>query len=103
MFPPLAQVETEYFWHGWVCLSYDRNPHVGSTDDGSVHYALAYMGQGVALATLCGKMLAGRVVDPRLDVGPLLSVPLPRFPLPALRRLYQRAAYAYYGIQDEWL
>ena len=103
MFPPLARVETEYFWHGWVCLSYDRNPHVGSTDDGSVHYALAYIGQGVALATLCGKMLAGRVVDPRLDVGPLLSTPLPRFPLPALRRLYQRAAYAYYGIQDEWL
>lgn len=104
MFPPLARVETEYFWRGWVCLSYDRNPHVGSTDDPTVHYALAYIGSGVALATYCGRLLAERLGGANdSDVGPLLGVPLPKIPFPAFRRLYQRAAYAWYGFQDERL
>lgn len=104
MFPPLAGVETEYFWRGWVCISYDRNPHVGTTDDPSVHYALAYIGSGVALSTYCGKLLSDRLGgDGAADIGPLLGVPLPKIPFPAFRRMYQRAAYAWYGIQDEWL
>ena len=96
--------DIEFFWRGWVCLAYDRNPHVGTTDDPTVHYALAYMGSGVALATLCGRYLAQRVAGgPSDEAGPLLSRPLPRFPLPGLRRWYQRAAYAWYGLKDEWL
>jgi gamma-glutamylputrescine oxidase len=104
MFPPLARVETEYYWRGWVCLSADKNPHVGSTDDGTVHYALAYIGSGVALATYCGRLLAARLAGrPEGDPGPLLGTPLPPFPFPALRRLYQRLAYTYYGFKDEHL
>src|SRR5215472_3423781 len=107
MFPALAKVETEYLWRGWVCLSRDKNPHIGSFEDGTVHYALAYMGSGVALATYCGRLLAGRVGgkagEPSYEAGPLLGAPLPAFPFPALRRLYQRLAYAYYGFKDEYL
>lgn len=103
MFPPLANVETDFFWRGWVCVSYDKNPHMGTTDDPTVHYALAYMGTGVALSTLCGKLLSDRLAGEGVEIGPLLSQPLPAFPFPRFRRLYQRAAYAYYGFQDEWL
>ncbi len=104
MFPALAKVESEYFWRGWVCLARDRNPHVGTVADGTVHYALAYMGSGVALATYCGKLLAARIVGKAEgDAGPLLGTALPRFPLPALRRIYQRLAYSYYGFKDEHL
>jgi hypothetical protein len=103
MFPPLASVETEFFWRGWVCVAYDKNPHLGTTDDPTVHYALAYAGTGVALSTLCGKLLADRLAGKAADAGPLLSQPLPLFPFPRFRRLYQRAAYAYYGFRDEWL
>lgn len=103
MFPSLAGVESEYFWRGWVCLARDLNPHVGQAEDGSVHYALGYGGTGIALATYCGWLLASRLGGRPEEAGPLLSRPLPRFPLPALRRIYQRAAYAYYGVQDEWL
>jgi hypothetical protein len=102
MFPPLDKVETEYFWYGWVCLSYDKNPHIGTADDRSVHYALAYIGQGVALATMAGRLTAQRMAgDSKVDYGALLSTPLPKFPFPALRRIYQRAAYAYYAYEDE--
>ena len=104
MFPPLAKVETEYFWRGWVCLSRDKNPHVGSIEDGSVHYALAYIGSGVALATYCGRLLAAQIAGEAAgEAGPPLGAPLPAFPFPTLRRLYQRLAYGYYGIKDEYL
>ncbi len=103
MFPPLSAVEIDYFWQGWVCLSRDRSPHLGTAEDHTVHYALAYIGTGLALATWCGRLLADRLVGREADAGPLLASPLPRFPLPALRRLYQRAVYTLYGIEDEWL
>jgi glycine/D-amino acid oxidase-like deaminating enzyme len=103
MFPPLAKVESEYFWRGWVCLSRDKNPHIASVDDGTTHYSLAYMGNGVALTHYCGRVLAARIAGkPEGDAGPLLGTPLPRFPFPGLRRVYQRLAYRYYGFQDEW-
>jgi glycine/D-amino acid oxidase-like deaminating enzyme len=104
MFPPLAGIGSEYFWYGWVCVSYDKNPHAGTTDDPTVHYWLACIGSGVALATEAGKILARRLSgDMGARFGPLLESPLPRFPLPALRRVYQRIAYSGYALQDEWL
>jgi hypothetical protein len=41
--------------------------------------------------------------DVGVTLGALLETKLPRFPLPALRRVYQRIAYAGYTIEDEWL
>ena len=103
MFPPLTGIGSDYFWHGWVCVSYDKNPHAGATDDPTVHYFLACIGSGVALATHCGKLLAGRIGGGAAPLGALLETPLPRFPFPAFRRVYQRLAYAAFTIQDEWL
>ncbi|MGH6931280.1 MAG: NAD(P)/FAD-dependent oxidoreductase [Dongiaceae bacterium] len=104
MFPPIAGIGSEFFWYGWVCASYDKMPHVGTTDDPTVHYSLAYLGVGVALATEMGKRLAGRLGGDRSAwFGPVLESPLPRFPFPALRRLYQRIAYAGFALKDEWL
>jgi hypothetical protein len=56
----------------------------------------------VALATHCGKLLAHKLGGRAAPFGALLETPLPRFPLPALRRVYQRLAYAAFAIQDEW-
>jgi gamma-glutamylputrescine oxidase len=104
MFPPLAGIGSDYFWYGWVCVAFDKNPHAGTADDPTVHYALAYMGSGVALATHCGRLLAARLAGDRAaSFGALLETPLPRFPFPALRRFYQRLAYAGFAIQDAWL
>lgn len=101
MFPILAGIEVTHFWNGWVCVPFDKSPHVNSVEDGTVHYALGYVGTGVALATYCGQLLAHRLAgDSSLLPSPLLARPLPRFPLPALRRVYQRAMYALYEFQD---
>jgi taurine dehydrogenase large subunit len=100
--PSLAGVGSEWFWHGNVCLAYDFTPHVGTADgDPTVAYAMGYMGSGVAMATygggLAADLAAGKDV-PR-DT-PLTGAGLPRFPLPALRRLYLAGAYVVYGITD---
>ncbi|HEX2580908.1 MAG TPA: FAD-binding oxidoreductase [Dongiaceae bacterium] len=104
MFPALAGIGSEYFWNGWVCVTRDRNPHAASLDGGTVHYALGYIGTGVALATYCGKLLAAKVAHDRtISPSPLLAEPLPAFPLPALRRLYQGMLYSWYGFEDRFL
>lgn len=101
MFPILKGIETTHFWNGWVCVPFDKSPHVNSIEDGTVHYALGYVGTGVALATYCGLLLAHRLAgDGGVKPSPLLARPLPRFPFPALRRTYQRAMYAYFELQD---
>ncbi len=102
--PALAGVGSEFFWHGNVCMPYDRMPHVGTVEgDPTVAYALAYTGSGVAMATYCGGLagdLAAGVEVPR-DT-PLTAVEIPRFPLPVLRRAYLAGAYLVYGARDRW-
>lgn len=104
MFPSLASVKIDYFWRGWVCLSRDKNPHMGTTDDPTVHYSIAYMGNGVSLASHFGRLVAGRVAgkpeEPKIT---LFRDPLPKFELPSLREASLRAAYVYYGIKDRFL
>jgi len=101
MFPILKGIEATHFWNGWVCVPFDKSPHVNSIEGGTVHYALGYVGTGVALATYCGLLLAHRLAgDDSLRPSPLLARPLPQFPFPALRRVYQRAMYALFEFQD---
>jgi glycine/D-amino acid oxidase-like deaminating enzyme len=101
MFPILNGIEATHFWNGWVCVPFDKSPHVNSIEGGTVHYALGYVGTGVALATYCGSLLAHRLAgDDSLRPSPLLARPLPRFPFPALRRTYQRAMYTLFEFQD---
>jgi glycine/D-amino acid oxidase-like deaminating enzyme len=104
MFPSLAAIKVDYFWRGWVCLSRDKNPHMGATDDPTVHYSIAYMGNGVSLASYFGRLVAARIAEkPEEPKISLFSDPLPRFELPALREASLRAAYVYYGIKDRYL
>lgn len=103
--PILEGVESEYFWHGNVCLSYDLMPHVGTVDgDPSVAYAMAYLGSGVAMSTYSGGLAADLVAgkDVPRDT-PLTATGLARFPLPFLRQAYLAGAYVAYGVKDRWL
>lgn len=103
-FPGLGEIRDEYFWRGWVSIARDKSPHLGTSDEGTVSYALAYAGTGVAAATHSGKLIAASLAtDAPLSRLPLVGTPLPRFEVPALRTWYQRAAYAYYYLKDEYL
>jgi glycine/D-amino acid oxidase-like deaminating enzyme len=79
LFPQLAAVPLAFAWSGSLGVARDRMPHGGRVD--GVHYALAYAGHGVALATWLGARmgdaLAGRGAVPTL-AGELPAIPLYR-------------------------
>jgi gamma-glutamylputrescine oxidase len=101
--PALSGLCVDYDWWGWVCLTPDWMPHVHhDPSDPSVHFALGYQGSGVSYALYAGKLVAARIAgDAPADISSVTASPLPRFPLPALRRLGQRLAYRWYRHRDE--
>ncbi len=106
MFPAWAEIPFTHFWRGLIAIARDRIVHVARhPDDPTVHYAMAYHGNGVSFATWAGRAVAADIAGrpEAVPVPPLVARPIPRFPLPGLRRLYLRAAYAAFHVADEWL
>jgi glycine/D-amino acid oxidase-like deaminating enzyme len=106
LFPAWKHVGHEYFWRGLACLAHDLVPYLGPLDgQRSLWTALAYHGNGVAMANWSGYKLARVMLgkDRLEDVPPVMTRRLARFPLPALRPVYLKTAYAGYGIKDRFL
>jgi len=60
-FPTLAHVPVAHFWGGWIGLTFDFLPQIGSEGaQQNIHYGVGFNGHGVAQATLVGSMLAQR-------------------------------------------
>jgi gamma-glutamylputrescine oxidase len=100
VFPELSSVPTEYAWSGTVGITVTRMPHFGRLSERTL-FAHGYSGQGVALATLGGKLLAEAAMGhaERFDV--LASVPARPFPGGRLlRKPLIAAALATYKILD---
>lgn len=102
MFPAWAGVETSHFWRGLTDLSADRLPHLGTLEGGTVHYALAWHGGGVAMGSLCGAVIAEQIAGRGRSLPQPLTRPLPAFPLPVLRPLYLALAYGIFGLTDSF-
>jgi len=97
----LAAPRADYFWGGWVALTYDFMPHVArAEDDPSLHYALGYMGSGVSFSLHAGRRVAERIGTGEGHLPSQVSMELPRFPAAAFRRLGQRAMMRWYAFQD---
>jgi glycine/D-amino acid oxidase-like deaminating enzyme len=103
MFPVFGMAEITHFWRGFVCLSHDLVPYVGSLDDRkTVWTALAYHGNGVAMASWSGRALADLIAGKpeRADLPSVLTRRLAHFPLPFLRPLYLKGAYLWFNYED---
>jgi glycine/D-amino acid oxidase-like deaminating enzyme len=65
VFPQLKPFQTEFYWSGNVCFTFDQMPHLGQ--DNGIYYALGYCGHGVAMSIYSGytlaEMIAGQAVD----------------------------------------
>jgi glycine/D-amino acid oxidase-like deaminating enzyme len=98
VFPRLATVPLEYAWSGSLGVARDRMPHAGRRD--GVHYALAYAGHGVAMATWLGARmgdaLAGR------GAVPSLAGELPPIPFYRGRPWFLPVVGGYYRVMD-WI
>lgn len=114
-FPPLAGIEIEHSWWGWVDVSHDMMPRIARPDPAqTVWHALGYGGNGVSFSTWAGKRLAQRVAGK--DGGEaVFNLPIYNSPLeyPNLfnlvrsqafapfRRFGQFFLYKWYWMQDE--
>ena len=98
VFPTLAAIPVEYAWSGSLGVARDRMPHAGRVN--GVHYALAYAGHGVALATWLGARM-GDALAGRGSV-PELAGALPPVPLYGGRPWFLPALGAYYRAMD-WI
>lgn len=105
IFPAWRDVEFTHHWNGLVCLSQSWRPYIGRVPGHhDVWTALAWHGNGIAMASQGGKLLAERMLGIRdeEDLGSVLSTPMDKFPLPSLRRVARSAAYRYYDLKDRF-
>lgn len=103
MFPAWRKVKSDHSWSGMVCLARDRLPFVGAVPEYSGLWAgLCYHGNGVAMGSYSGAILAQLVQDkvPHMPYPKAMSTPLRRFELGRWRRAMIPLAYAAYKIAD---
>ena len=103
MFPGWRNVETPFFWTGMVCLSPALTPYCGPvTDMPGVFAGYAFHGNGVAMGTYTGTLLAdlvqGKAPD-RIFPG-IIKMPPAKFPLGRFRRALMFPAYAGFWLRD---
>lgn len=94
-FPHLRDLASEppsYFWSGWVSVALDDYPRIYSPAP-TIFISMGYCGAGVTFTQLAGQRVAQLSMGERLPELPFYQSPLPRFPLPQLRRLGQWAYY----------
>lgn len=116
-FPPLAGIDIDYSWWGWVDVSHDMMPRIARPEpEHKIWYALGYGGNGVSFSTWAGKRLAERIVGK--DAGrEVFALPIYDSPLEypnvmgavrselfaPFRRLGQHVLYRWYWLRDEKL
>ena len=100
VFPQLKGVRVEHAWGGRLAITMPRLPHVGRLTP-NTYFAQGYSGQGVAIATLVGKLLAEAIAGQaqRFDVYANLKVP--ELPGGALfRKPLLALALTWYALRD---
>lgn len=100
MFPAWRNVEATHNWSGMVCLTASRMPYCGPVPGMSgVFTGFAYHGNGVAMGTYTGALLADLVSGVGAPPKAMQTVP-PRFPLGRYRRAAMPFVYAAAGLGD---
>ncbi|WP_299826053.1 FAD-binding oxidoreductase [uncultured Roseobacter sp.] len=102
LFPAWAQVEATHMWSGMVCLARNRLPFVGELRSESGLWAgMCYHGNGIAMGTLSGSILADRILGEEPEIYPVaMRTPLARFPFGRARRVIMPPAYAGLMLSD---
>jgi gamma-glutamylputrescine oxidase len=100
VFPQLAGVAVEYGWGGTLAITRTRLPHFARLAP-EIFVAHGYSGQGIALATLAGKLIAEAVAGTAERFDVMADLQLRRFPGGTLlRRPALVAGMLYYGLRD---
>lgn len=103
MFPAWREVETPHSWSGMVCIARKQMPFVGQVPESpGLFTSLCYHGNGVAMGSYCGGLLADLVQDkaPHQIYPRAVKRPLAKFELGRWRRAVMPIAYAGFALKD---
>jgi gamma-glutamylputrescine oxidase len=100
-FPALARLPIERFWGGWIAMTLNFLPSVGShASDGRHWHALGYNGHGVAQATAVGEILADSITGRDNEWARVFPKPPPRLPPEPILWLAAQGLLALFGAID---
>ena len=100
IFPAWADVETPHFWQGLICVAPKLAPYVGPAGAAGAFAALAYHGNGLAMGSHAGRLVADLALGRAVSVPRVLAAPPGRFPLGRHRRWLLRGAWHLHRAQD---
>jgi len=104
MFPAWANVETPHSWNGLLSLAPDLTPFTGPIPAmPGAFAALNYHGNGVAMASHAGAILADLALDraPQPRYPEIMRIPPRRWPLGRLRRAMMWPPYAWATLRGD--
>ena len=79
VFPQLAGTRIDHAWGGQLAITMGRLPHFGRLP-GDIFFAQGYSGQGLALTSLAGKLIAEAVGGSAERFDVFARMPHRRFP-----------------------
>jgi gamma-glutamylputrescine oxidase len=80
VYPQLADTRIDYAWGGALAVTLNRMPHFGRIGKHSTYFAQGYSGQGVAMATLAGKLIAEAIAGEAEKFDLFGKIPTHSFP-----------------------
>jgi glycine/D-amino acid oxidase-like deaminating enzyme len=95
--PQLAGIAVDYAWTGYVAMTLDRMPHVGTVD--GAWYATGCNGTGVSLISWLGYRL-GQVVTGQAPPPAFAELKHPAIPLKSLSSSYLPLVGKWFAVQD---
>jgi gamma-glutamylputrescine oxidase len=103
VYPQLADTRIDYAWGGTLAVTLNRMPHFGRLGRHGTYFAQGYSGQGVAMATLAGKLVADAIAGEAASFDLFGTIPTRAFPGGDLLRWPGLVlGMSYYALRDRW-
>jgi gamma-glutamylputrescine oxidase len=80
VYQQLAETRIDYAWGGTLAVTLNRMPHFGRLGRHNTYFAQGYSGQGVAMATLAGRLIADAIAGEAESFDLFGSIPTRDFP-----------------------
>ena len=101
VYPQLEGSRIDYAWGGTLAVTLNRMPHFGRLGNNNTYYAQGYSGQGVAMATLAGKLIAEAIAGEAENFDLFGKIPTRNFPGGDLLRWPGMVlGMSYYALRD---
>jgi len=103
VYPQLADTQIDYAWGGTLAVTLNRMPHFGRLGKHNTYFAHGYSGQGVAMATLAGRLMADAIAGKAQSFDLFGTLPTREFPGGDLLRWPGLVlGMSYYALRDRW-